>query len=159
MQTLGMPDIYENFNSTMVRLKELNWERYETKGFLFQFHYGTIKSVNEVVNTNLVSGFQFHYGTIKRKPTQGRTMRPTYFNSTMVRLKDRYGTGTAHRGEFQFHYGTIKRKKETLLHKTEGYFNSTMVRLKVRLVEIPERRLGNFNSTMVRLKDTPGLDG
>ena len=56
--------------------------------YIFQFHYGTIKSCNA--------------GSIKKAKN--------YFNSTMVRLKDK----------------AVQIGGENLLH-----FNSTMVRLKV----------------------------
>ena len=32
----------------------------------FQFHYGTIKSLGELVSAGRNALFQFHYGTIKR---------------------------------------------------------------------------------------------
>ena len=32
----------------------------------FQFHYGTIKSIQSMVDTVQGAIFQFHYGTIKR---------------------------------------------------------------------------------------------
>mgnify|MGYP001778070315 CR=1 FL=1 len=54
---------------------------------IFQFHYGTIKSLTEKTlrPTKL---FQFHYGTIKRQMI-GQAIAPV--------------------NAFQFHYGTIKR--------------------------------------------------
>ena len=55
-----------NFNSTMVRLKELA-ERGIPVSTAFQFHYGTIKSSSALVIQSIHN----------------------YFNSTMVRLKAR----------------------------------------------------------------------
>ena len=55
---------------------------------LFQFHYGTIKSVASYTDPLELSLFQFHYGTIKSTETR---------------------TGSDTPLEFQFHYGTIKR--------------------------------------------------
>ena len=64
-----MSNDYNNFNSTMVRLKEFA-EGGEVKAPKFQFHYGTIKSTmrNFVKKSSTV--FQFHYGTIKRASLQ-----------------------------------------------------------------------------------------
>ena len=59
--------LVEYFNSTMVRLKVLSGQcRY--LGGIFQFHYGTIKSVIMCIYHALPLLFQFHYGTIKRNP-------------------------------------------------------------------------------------------
>ena len=54
------------------------------------------------------TGFQFHYGTIKRKFISSFIPFVIYFNSTMVRLKDRPDTNEDLTVKFQFHYGTIK---------------------------------------------------
>ena len=52
------------FNSTMVRLKARGLsDMSETE--LFQFHYGTIKSVQPRTSYYGNMMFQFHYGTIK----------------------------------------------------------------------------------------------
>ena len=55
------------FNSTMVRLKVVNVHGLPCLPFLFQFHYGTIKSGH---------------------PRTGISAAVVRFNSTMVRLKD-----------------------------------------------------------------------
>ena len=84
----------QDFNSTMVRLKEGYRVRIYLVHCSFQFHYGTIKSLitpDEVAN---LSRFQFHYGTIK-SATAG------YLTSCFM--------------VFQFHYGTIK-SGNTLAH-------------------------------------------
>ena len=54
-----------DFNSTMVRLKEYNTPAAQKERYLFQFHYGTIKSSSTGSISFNSQGFQFHYGTIK----------------------------------------------------------------------------------------------
>ena len=54
----------------------------------FQFHYGTIKRTRNSFVASKAMIFQFHYGTIKRRMQGGCVAGDTYFNSTMVRLKD-----------------------------------------------------------------------
>ena len=71
----------------MVRLKEETKRQRRVRAIIFQFHYGTIKS--EVMKHHASS--------------------TSYFNSTMVRLKEEHGAG---------------------LYNELIYFNSTMVRLK-----------------------------
>ena len=59
--------LFYHFNSTMVRLKEINPNGTGILDIEFQFHYGTIKSdYRQGCNCGSTS-FQFHYGTIKRK--------------------------------------------------------------------------------------------
>ena len=53
------------FNSTMVRLKEARIVS-RAQSNVFQFHYGTIKSMSRLMSSSTF----------------------TYFNSTMVRLKE-----------------------------------------------------------------------
>ena len=99
----------------------------------------------------------------------------TYFNSTMVRLKDpKHQSHNPHQHIFQFHYGTIKRINVihlprfirlfqfhygTIKSPRRGcksdawpYFNSTMVRLKAQIHPFVPPVGSDFNSTMVRLK-------
>ena len=80
--------------------------------------------------------------------------RRSYFNSTMVRLKDGSDTKGKCSPEFQFHYGTIKRNNGTPCNTKSLYFNSTMVRLKEYLIMEKKFKVINFNSTMVRLKES-----
>jgi len=58
---------------------------------VFQFHFGTIERVVANMKKSLDDLFQFHFGTIEssRPGQQQRTF--TYFNSTLVRLKDLKG--------------------------------------------------------------------
>ena len=53
--------------------------------------------------------FQFHYGTIKSPSRVALAEAVPYFNSTMVRLKVVGGPKRLQELVFQFHYGTIKR--------------------------------------------------
>ena len=55
---------------------------------VFQFHYGTIKSIGGDCLGFRFGEFQFHYGTIKSdEPIEVTTQSVPNFNSTMVRLK------------------------------------------------------------------------
>ena len=49
----------------MVRLKAKGLLFWTGGGTLFQFHYGTIKSVDSEKSIAGSKKFQFHYGTIK----------------------------------------------------------------------------------------------
>ena len=51
----------------MVRLKAF-MEMYQLLKRMFQFHYGTIKSIYDETARMFSYAFQFHYGTIKRYP-------------------------------------------------------------------------------------------
>ena len=126
-----------NFNSTMVRLKVHNKTIYyrilsvfqfhygtikssarlvrNDFGRRFQFHYGTIKSVCLLYFTRYRRWFQFHYGTIKSSVPVWSSSKSSYFNSTMVRLKDNKTIYYRILSVFQFHYGTIK-SEQTVLH-------------------------------------------
>ena len=59
-----------HFNSTMVRLKAV-----------------------EAQSLQQAPVFQFHYGTIKSFGAESKLIHIAYFNSTMVRLKDRRPDG------------------------------------------------------------------
>ena len=92
----------------MVRLKAAKDRILKGKGFIFQFHYGTIKRLwGRGIGVKSVL-FQFHYGTIKSPMDYIKTELKTHFNSTMVRLKDRAMIINGKQVIFQFHYGTIK---------------------------------------------------
>ena len=90
-------------------IKSLNRMSFPTSETLFQFHYGTIKSGVHDAMIILRNWFQFHYGTIKRWRTGKLDDMIKHFNSTMVRLKD-WGifSHSFWNNSFQFHYGTIK---------------------------------------------------
>ena len=74
----------------MVRLKGIRLKLNNGK-ILFQFHYGTIKSV--------------------KRPKWDTVF--AHFNSTMVRLKEVKLLNANADIAFQFHYGTIKRAART----------------------------------------------
>ena len=79
------------------------------KNMLFQFHYGTIKSIMVVLLLNLVRYFNSTMVRLKAvRQTDSRTVEND-FNSTMVRLKGCKGRMKLETHQFQFHYGTIKR--------------------------------------------------
>ena len=80
----------------------------------FQFHKGTIKTMEQEENANIAwRTFQFHKGTIKT----------SVLNQIMVQQY-----------EFQFHKGTIKTLFVVItLLLLINYFNSIKVRLKQRL--------------------------
>ena len=77
----------------------------------------------------------------------------SYFNSTMVRLKDEYRLKCFQSLlPFQFHNGSIKRQHPIRQQQPEAHFNSTMVRLKDKFRDHAGHHHNYFNSTMVRLK-------
>ena len=66
-------------------------------------------------------------GLLSRRSAHVRT----YFNSTMVRLKEElYANENEDKILFQFHYGSIKSTILYILIDMRENFNSTMVRLK-----------------------------
>ena len=75
------------FNSIKVRLKQ-NILKEGQIVHLFQFHKGTIKTFEQVVN-NMTEGqsFQFHKGTIKTANGLCMKLYSFNFNSIKVRLK------------------------------------------------------------------------
>ena len=109
--------------------------------------------MSKIVLISFHAVFQFHYGTIKSLPHPRSPNNSSYFNSTMVRLKARleYLLPFANR----YFNSTMVRLKATepkqVLHP-EYNFNSTMVRLKERMREYHPNYIAYFNSTMVRLK-------
>jgi len=79
---------------------------------LFQFHYGSVKSLNAFAAAVINDLFQFHYGSVK-----------SFTNSALNRNAN----------IFQFHYGSVKSEALVVVPWDRGYFNSTMVRLKEQL--------------------------
>ena len=100
--------VNSHFNSTMVRLGEIEKPSGASYKIVFQFHYGTIGRVDDAGLFQALILFQFHYGTIGSQyfitpilsgtifqfhyGTIGRTFTIASFNCSL---------------EFQFHYGTI----------------------------------------------------
>ena len=101
---------FRNFNSTMVRLKEIMFLS-DCTHKLFQFHDGTIKSADQLHHLFYQNYFNSTMVRLKGRKHIPNVLCFSNFNSTMVRLKaptlsdflnDLY--------EFQFHDGTIKSK-------------------------------------------------
>ena len=104
---------YLPFNSTMVRLKEM--EKRLQGYFVRAFNSTMVRlKAERLCRPRLLDCFQFHYGTIKRSNPEGCKFTVTAFNSTMVRLKA---------------------VPSCLPALFLGAFNSTMVRLKVRFLQ------------------------
>ncbi len=80
--------IISGFNSNMVRLKAVTVIGVVPHVVPFQFQYGTIKSISDVIGLTGALGFQFQYGTIKSVVNVDGYKLPKMF---------------------QFQYGTIKR--------------------------------------------------
>ena len=161
------------FNSTMVRLKD-PIAQHCIHSTLFQFHYGTIKSIRIIYERVQRIYFNSTMVRLKVRKTVLLNINFRNFNSTMVRLKDSSLSILALRQAFQFHYGTIKRRMCVTSRAVMVYFNSTMVRLKGgclwktrvcpavfqfhygTIKRMPligkSHKWINFNSTMVRLK-------
>ena len=142
-----------HFNSTMVRLKAgMLASACQSKG-LFQFHYGTIKSLFRMILHRVSNYFNSTMVRLKDRPNSKKCKLLANFNSTMVRLKALRVDLLRTFFKFQFHYGTIKRFTRLVLTTSLIYFNSTMVRLKDMYTCTCVYVCGfNFNSTMVRLK-------
>ena len=68
--------------------------------------------MQSLTSSNVV--FQFHYGTIKSVNKRHTPMKCHYFNSTMVRLKELKAAPAKSNMLFQFHYGTIKSVSDLL---------------------------------------------
>ena len=122
----------------------------------------------------LIIKFQFYDSTIKRYHCRHKKWIRTYFNSTIVRLKDvwrhwfwlpilyfnstivrlkgRGMAGIRSYDGFQFYDSTIKSQMFMTLNRRYEYFNSTIVRLKVSPIFQLFSLMWNFNSTIVRLK-------
>ena len=94
----------------MVRLKAVNQIRVDNFINIFQFHYGTIKRELAASTIQKVYNFNSTMVRLKDKFKHGRNPLRFYFNSTMVRLKACNVFLVVLRNfSFQFHYGTIKR--------------------------------------------------
>ena len=74
------------------------------------------------------------------------------FNSTMVRLKDRYIMGEKVDVEFQFHYGTIKSISKYNTSSPQQMFQFHYGTIKRSIYRYKASIHSGFNSTMVRLK-------
>jgi len=169
------------FNSTLVRLKGVGrGNAYQLSGIPFQFHTGSIKSVNRHIDALYQEKFQFHTGSIKRSSHPIRFTRPLpSFNSTLVRLKVakvrglnaallhvfQFHTGSiksrskrsvfrdARQSWFQFHTGSIKRLGKELFRVTKDGFQFHTGSIKSSVIPVRLcKEYSGFNSTLVRLK-------
>ena len=102
--------LLQNFNTTMVRLKDRKSKAYVYEQIKFQYHYGTIKSITIFIFRKPPTKFQYHYGTIKSYtwPSQNNSQdRFQYHYGTIKRIGTPPTVTTYNL--FQYHYGTIKR--------------------------------------------------
>ncbi len=112
----------------------------------FQFHYGSIKSIENPVDKIQDFVFQFHYGSIKSR-------MPNKIPLSDMEFQFHYGSIKSKTMEkqietcclFQFHYGSIKSKKNLITFQLKMGFNSTMVRLKEFLIN------GNYMKNLVSI--------
>ena len=97
------------FNSTTVRLEGDVELSDKWKVNQFQFHYGTVKRIDDLKRLAGCTLFQFHNDSIKSIGTHDLVPTTSGFNSTLGRLEtipivyDKYCDI-----EFQSHYGLIK---------------------------------------------------
>ena len=96
--------------------------------------------------------FQFHYGSIKSRCPMWHMYILTYFNSTMVRLKDAWIRPKVLSNIFQFHYGSIKRRSWHKIFQTANRFQFHYGSIKRYKGYKKLKQTADFNSTMVRLK-------
>ncbi len=76
----------------------------------FQFHFGTIDRNSWILWNCVCWTFQFHFGTIDRNLIYDKGAEIAYFNSTLVRLIEKFFHVTfILKLLFQFHFGTIDR--------------------------------------------------
>jgi hypothetical protein len=54
----------------------------------FQFQYGAIEGIPDVLLTAILIEFQFQYGAIEGQEHSGLVPVVKYFNSSMVRLRE-----------------------------------------------------------------------
>ena len=74
----------------------------------FQFHKGTIRTLNLASFQRHVYQFQFHKGTIRTSNREHSLIQHIYFNSIKVQLEPVCAHRWAVPGAFQFHKGTIR---------------------------------------------------
>ena len=124
----GTSSFFDNFNSIKVRLEQ--GEVIKAVTFQeFQFHKGTIRTMNIISRKKSSLKFQFHKGTIRTKRSSPVSLLLFYFNSIKVRL-EQYKKGVGYVGnQFQFHKGTIRTRWIRNKWFASAYFNSIKVRL------------------------------
>ena len=122
-----------NFNSSLVRLKEIILLDLTTSEIYFNSSLVRLKVTLESVTGFTFKTFQFQFGTIKSFSYFPSPIQENNFNFSLVRLKDQFlNFVNVSQVLFQFQFGTIKRffVLGILLLKLI-YFNSSLVRLKV----------------------------
>ena len=97
----------------------------------FQFHYGSIRTLDRLILASFETSFQFHYGSI-------RTMKDLE-SDHFIKI-------------FQFHYGSIRTETGWKRWWNKGSFNSIMVQLEPSGVALFKELEGSFNSIMVQLE-------
>ena len=104
-------DPYDNFNSSMVRLKVPLVCIYSITP-TFQFQYGAIERIMPLFWRQCTRVFQFQYGAIESCTDTPAGRKISYFNSSMVRLKAPSIFSSLLFLIFQFQYGAIERNYE-----------------------------------------------
>ena len=118
---------------------------------LFQFHKGTIKTTLSFKRLCSRLLFQFHKGTIKTSLAEVRQSNISDFNSIKVRLKLATYTRSPFSNVFQFHKGTIKTSFCIENNSSVLNFNSIKVRLKpVKSKAYKPRRLYRFAGAKIQ---------
>ena len=97
-----------NFNSSMVRLKDVTNVYRLIRSGNFNSSMVRLKARMLGINPAEEKPFQFQYGSIKSKGTVFKKSCFSYFNSSMVRLKEGGGEAVTQVNAFQFQYGSIK---------------------------------------------------
>ena len=95
------------FNSIMVQLEQSTTIGFDLRR-IFQFHYGSIRTLFAPLLRFLGLFFQFHYGSIRTLPLLLLLLALPSFNSIMVQLELYRCKILAARRFFQFHYGSIR---------------------------------------------------
>ena len=120
----------------------------------FQFHSGSIKSLEFFMPMRRKKRFQFHSGSIKRIHVVARVIHVLVFQFHSGSIKRHGRKQVFARGvKFQFHSGSIKREMAIMRSDTTCVsFNSIVVRLKAGSPVAYYSIATCFNSIVVRLK-------
>ena len=116
------------FNSIKVRLIHRN-SYYLYSQYQFQFHKGSINTIEPSWNCDSLPMFQFHKGSINTSKLLTNSLPLWSFNSIKVRLIRIKGDEEARSLLFQFHKGSINTKSQREWTKPKSCFNSIKVRL------------------------------
>ena len=130
----GCPNSFNNFNSSMVRLKVRSNAGNVITFNDFNSSMVRLKDKNNFLYHAIKSSFQFQYGAIEGN------------SSIRWRFELKW---------FQFQYGAIEGMSPLMVSVPLNDFNSSMVRLKVSESKGGRGKVHHFNSSMVRLKEPP----